>query len=400
LTGQLVVHQILTAPTNWVAAAMQSITDWKLVQPPKPAKRIDWKKPFVFLPVSNIKSDVVGPYDDTFYFMWWDKRYNYNYNNYITGADLMYKYGNFTYPTRVPISVNSLKDGFTKLQPSFKDSKVNGINVYTAILELADLKKTFMKSTWALKKTFDDLPEKNLAINFGVLPLFGDIQQIYAIITKLGSYIDTWNEAAKGGLVWDKHVSLDSSDSSLNYPWTLCLNWTGYQAYRRGTARVSTSGKAHLYFKPKIISDADRRNVYYNALGLAEPLEGVWEAVPFSWAIDYFLRVGDFIADFDEALPTMFRYDFVAAGYSYKSKVDAVTIYEMRKTTSTSYVLKIPHEPFIRNTHTSEYQRYPVSYKGMMDAMSAPDDYSAGWNKGWRQASYLASVAYLLGFKR
>jgi hypothetical protein len=127
---------------------------------------------------------------------------------------------------------------------------------------------------------------------------------------------------------------------------------------------------------------------------------GIWEAVPFSWAIDYFFHVQDIIAAWDEALPTMFQFDFVSAGVSHKSEMVADVVYDSVRNSADSFKPVIYHDPLFYTVTNANYTRYPVSFAGMLGMMHAPDDYTLGWNKGKRQASYLASVAYLLASKR
>jgi hypothetical protein len=390
-----------TATVSLVIPASQTITDKKWIGPYD--SKVTPVNPLRFNYVSNIKLSEDAYYAGQYYskvirnngitYEYW---YDYSYLRAIFSAPV--------FPTPPSITEKSLRDGFLKLQPSFKDAKVNGINIYTAVLELADLKKTFTKSTWALKKTFADIPEKHLAINFGVLPLFGDIQAIYHIVTRLSAYIDAWNLAARNGMVWDKHVALYKEDDTFVdlHRYVGSFSRPVEQWYENGVAKISSSGKAHLYFSPKEIKDADRKKVYVNALGLAEPLEGIWEAVPFSWAIDYFFRVGDIIAAWDEALPTMFTYNFVDAGYSYKSEVEANLTYDMEIVPSkdTRYTSLSEEHSIPWSYKHSIYKRIPVSFSGMIDMMERPADYSAGWNRGAKQLSYLASVAYLMSAKR
>lgn len=401
-----VVHQTEPGNVSYVAHYMEDFILPCLKETKENPEPCSWKDPFRFNPVENtsisitdidfssIRTSVV--YDSS-----WKVSYKYAVN-------LANNFSRLVYLNDLPVpqqySAFALKSAFEALQPTFKDAKVNGINVYTAILELADLKKTFTKSAWSLKRTFSDLPEKNLLINFGVLPLFNDIVAIYDIITKLSGYIDTWNQAASDGTVWDRHEDIPMEHDPLivevdEYAGSYTDLHLGTRKSR--VVKVSREGKAHLYFKPRKISDQDRRRVFYNALGLAEPLEGIWEAVPFSWAIDYFFRVGDFIAAFDEALPSMFRYEFVSGGYSEKITGEGRYFYNQVAQRENRYWTALETEaPWSFTYKLDQYKRIPVSFHGMMDILASPDEYSNGWNKGYKQASYLASVAYLLGFKK
>ena len=293
-----------------------------------------------------------------------------------------------------------LKEAFEKLLPSFKDAKVDQFNVYTAVLELADLRKTFTKT--ALKLNHPDFisnaAEKNLLINFGVLPLFGDIQTIYNIITRLSGYIDRWNKAAKAGLTWDKHGVL--------YPSQLQHNRSvdfGY--YSTITGKVTWSvdsqfdgsavSKIHLYFKPKLIPRNMRSRVFQRALGLDKPLAGAWEAVPFSWAIDYFLNVGEFIDAYDEAIETMFQYEYVSSGYSVTKMGTTTFTVTPNDNGDSTYVVTTMPEGFTRTLTEHTYFRKRLSSKAIFDYIAKPDKLALQNKAGLWQTSYLASVAWL-----
>lgn len=313
----------------------------------------------------------------------------------------------FSFPTVPSIELNDavdIKKAFTALQPSFKDANVNGINVYTAVLELADLRKTFSKAAYKLGKNLTrTVAEKNLLVNFGILPFFGDMIAIYDIITKLSGYIDTWNSAAYGGVVFDAHEALPDIDQTFEidqlmapqvyYDWTHRVKCASYG--------VTASTKVHLYFKPRPISAKNRINVFKRALGLDKPLTGVWEAVPFSWAIDYFLNVGEIIDAFDESIETMFQYDFVSCGYSIKSTIGGLIEYNIETLDLPRWKIKSTSKPssFLRPYLRHEFMRGRISLESMFGYMSAPVDLHLQMDAGIKQFGYLASVAILRNAK-
>lgn len=294
-------------------------------------------------------------------------------------------------------SNNQIAEAAVDVMPSFKDASVDGINLYTFLLELADIKTLFKKATWSLKRTFDDLPEKNLLINFALLPLFADIVAIYDIITKLNDYIDKWNDAAVKGLVWDKHetIGIEKGDINAN---DLSFEYGSSNFVYTANALLEKQNKGiiHLYFKPLFISSQQRRQVFFKALGLGRPLVGAWEAVPFSWAVDYFTNVGDMIASYDDALESMFKYEFVSAGYSVKGNVTGSVVITCLCNLNCA---RTPG-PVYDELDLTTYKRVGLPLSTLFRFSTMPPDAVLGWHKGLRQASYLASVAYLIGMKR
>jgi hypothetical protein len=90
-------------------------------------------------------------------------------------------------------------------------------------------------------------------------------------------------------------------------------------------------------------------------LGLDKPFSGIWEAVPFSWLIDYVTNIGDMISAIEETAKKLFRYEIVDFGYSTKMN----KYYTWKKTSNslggTAFVGRVTLEK-------EEYNRYPLSH--------------------------------------
>lgn len=379
----------------------KSITDIKWVRPLD--KKKTWRSDLKFndVEIVNTLDSLAG--DSTKYdFVAKDSVGRTWYRTFSTYY-LHYSLGNPVPPTFQEIPDSLLGAAFRDLQPNYDSFGIDGINIYTLILELADLKKTFTKSAFALKKKFSDIPEKNLLINFGILPFFSDLQAIYDIVVKLDTAIEKWNEAAAKGATWDLHLDvagLPASYSTGYQTTTLTDSINGFHRSITTWGKYSASGKVHLYFKPKPIDPELYSSIRNQALGFDRPLLGVWEAVPFSWAVDYFFHVDKIIADYDEALPSLFTYEYVDAGYSLKQEAQG-DMYVTFTAYNGSWKGISPTEVWIPRSITKKsYIRRAVSQQAMFDYMSRPSDYQLGWDKGWRQASYLASVAYLMKSSR
>ena len=290
-------------------------------------------------------------------------------------------------------TTGQIQKAFSELIPSFHDAHVKGINLITFIAELTSVRRLFTKATLSLKGSFSDVPDKHLMVNFGVLPFFGDMVALWEVATKLNVYIDKWNHAAQNGYVWDKHRLIGSSESSKVLTLTnIMLSSSTIATNVLGGVKKSSSARCHIYFKPRHITDHSRKLIFYSALGLDKPLPGLWEAVPFSWAIDYFYNIGKIIDNFDESLENMFKIDFVDAGYTIKG---TVTGGYTATSHAATYQCRSPYTTFSQIFDRTVFNRVRLPMSTVVEFSQKQEEVKFGWDKGMKQASYLAAVAYL-----
>lgn len=83
----------------------------------------------------------------------------------------------------------------------------------------------------------------------------------------------------------------------------------------RVNVRQEIKSKGHVYFIPKKIEDAV--SIKAALWGINKPLTAAWNALPFSFVIDWIANIGDLISEFERSNPLL-NYRIVNAGYSVK----------------------------------------------------------------------------------
>lgn len=92
-----------------------------------------------------------------------------------------------------------------------------------------------------------------------------------------------------------------------------------------------------------------------NDWGLTNPLEVIWELVPYSFVVDWFLPVGDYLSSFDAYLGVTFKQGLESTTMEMQSKA----VYEPQPETNANYTRvvygtdRFKHFKFTRNTLTS-----------------------------------------------
>lgn len=220
----------------------------------------------------------------------------------------------FASPIDHTVSDSDLRAGFARLAPD-TDNLLGDIQLANFLIELKDLKQ-LTKLTRIPKDLYEASAGNFLGVNFGVLPVIGDIKKIINLHEKLSKKLAMWNEVALKGAILDFHTTLFKFDeTNLVEEPLVYLAFDGTVQYRQV---VSNSAKLHLYIQPEPLN-ASYLDIAWQTLGLDKPLAVVWEALPFSWFIDYFLNIQELIDNFEKSA-SPFKYTIVDAGYSYTLK--------------------------------------------------------------------------------
>lgn len=196
-----------------------------------------------------------------------------------------------------------------------------------------------------------------LGVNFGVLPVIGDIKKALVLMDKLEGYLDRWNEFAKSATVLDFHTTIYNRSTSESSSGSESYQYVDYDITHQ--AHTTRKAKAHLYVVPRPVPDAERFKVKYKALGLDNLTGIVWEAIPFSWAIDYFLNIQEWVEQF-RGIDSLLKFDIVSSGISVLNKNEA---YSSAVPTGTSHTIGTANCGAVANAvHTvwqgdEEYER-------------------------------------------
>lgn len=142
------------------------------------------------------------------------------------------------------------------------------------------------------KHRASDVPGAHLAWQFGWAPLFGDL----AILMDLGNAIEQNQKRfkeAKARLKREGRLGVQEDR------WTVTPSSgvSGLSIRREWSRTVERWWSAHwdvLEDYPDFLFGSIY-DQYVNALGLNKPYGSIWNAMPWSWLIDYFTNVGTFI---------------------------------------------------------------------------------------------------------
>lgn len=141
-----------------------------------------------------------------------------------------------------------------------------------------------------------DLATANLAFQFGWQPLLGDLYKLASFQDAVEKRRNEISKAtARGG--YRRRIGLGGSTTSISG--SGFLNFGSYANFAMAWKGSSSSNAwAVLKWKPTSggpglpTKDDDLRQ-YLLGLHLSQQLANVWEALPWSWLIDYFSNIGD-----------------------------------------------------------------------------------------------------------
>jgi hypothetical protein len=222
-------------------------------------------------------------------------------------------------------SAADLSAALLRIKPSI-EKFVPNVNLFEIIGELKDVRKLLNIFSFKQKTFADEIASKHLEYNFGVVPFASTIVDIFKILTTLDNVIDRWNSFALSKGTMDFHETIALGDDMHN--WSVkdeSIRNSSYQDYDLYEYKVNVNyvSKVHIYITPHFIPEGMRFQALAKAMGLDKPLYGLWNLVPFSWMVDYFINVGDMIDYWEKGLEAVFKFDVTEAGYSVKSSYEA-----------------------------------------------------------------------------
>jgi len=172
------------------------------------------------------------------------------------------------------------------------------VDVPVFLFELKDFPRMLkdLGRVLARKVRPSDVPGGYLAYRFGWRPLFQDL----ATLLNLADSIDRRKKLllaaqSKGGTRIQRKIGSDQ----------ITLADTNFSTSRQGavigTGTIRYSGQseywytARLYLKTPLTGDSLDTAVFRAVLGLNLSAASIWEALPWSWLVDYFINIGDFL---------------------------------------------------------------------------------------------------------
>ena len=288
--------------------------------------------------------------------------HDWNTNHGVKVNDIFYAFhGNFILTDRLPTTIARASSlGYVKSPFSFESSSaatlalkqklltdnalLNFREVFSVLTFFAELKdiKSLPKLLRKWTKTTHDVSDKFLGISFGVLPFYSDLMSIMQRLNNLGSAIDEWNAAAQECNTRAYHVTVPLGaglgDETAPGVFVNDVNFVSSYSVAGGNpcpviARTISvqhvKCKAHLYLIPRAIPQHLIGELKRRIWGTNTFLSTAWELVPFSFVVDWFLKIGSIINEFEKAEPLL-QYRILNAGYSLK--VDTHVIHTQGRT--------------------------------------------------------------------
>jgi hypothetical protein len=215
-----------------------------------------------------------------------------------------------------------------------------------------------------------------LAVNFGVIPFIRDIQAMLSAHQKLLKRL-RWIKKTSGKPTSVKRRRVINVDDS-----TLLVGYAGPNGDISGWMRKTTFTKVSLtevvgataFQRTPNVDDAYYRLLAWTrVLGLDRPLSVIWEAIPFSFLIDYFVDIGKMVDAYgpsaDPLLGTVGLKDpWYSTKVEYSVEVEFVPTPGMEKGRNSFVAMQGKTSTYIRS---SEFSGAGVSINGTLSESQA-----------------------------
>lgn len=169
-------------------------------------------------------------------------------------------------------------------------SMESGFSLANFLYEIRDI-KTLLKWWDRGKTTFRNLSQGTLNYSFGLIPFIGDMKRIYEGLSTFNERLQRLKAGA--GKLNVRHYSEETGEDE----WSDQFSGTHWEARDQFTGHsiVYTASMTYTYQYPEI--DRMQSAVYglLDTLGLQLNAWIIWEAIPYSFVIDWFFNVGDFL---------------------------------------------------------------------------------------------------------
>lgn len=171
-----------------------------------------------------------------------------------------------------------------------------GFSLGNFLYELREVKDLI--TGWGLyrKRLIDALSDVSLNWNFGLRPFIRDLLSIARACFNVRDKLLDLKSGA--GSLQVRHYSETVDSRQLSREWT--LQTAGMSIDNREEWWVAqirrTASMTYTYQMPDIDEDLLKLYSYLDAVGLNLNPAIVWEAIPYSFVVDWFINVGDFLA--------------------------------------------------------------------------------------------------------
>lgn len=181
-----------------------------------------------------------------------------------------------------------INDGFSRMRPDLTE-----LSVPNFLLEIDDIKS--LLNLWSSRRPLlQNVANAFLNYNFGWKPTIGDLGAMVSAVVGFREKIKQWNNSL--GQLKSKRVTILSDSISKSgqingQPYaTFTTSWRG---------SVTRTVTAHIQYRPcpiKAMTNLERElRGLLDALGFELNPAILWEAIPFSFVVDWFIGVGRYL---------------------------------------------------------------------------------------------------------
>lgn len=182
--------------------------------------------------------------------------------------------------------VNFSAEAFADMQPSLTPS----FSLANFLLELTEI-KTLFKVFSRSKSLLSNVGSGHLAWSFGWKPFISDLDYLWKTLTQHEKILKDFL-AKQGQPQYRRYKSSIISEDFEN----IYTSPANSDFIVEGTHRTELHASLrYTYVVPGVEEEWFKVKAILDMLGLNRPLSVVWEAIPFSFVVDWFFNVGDFI---------------------------------------------------------------------------------------------------------
>lgn len=168
--------------------------------------------------------------------------------------------------------------------------------------------------------------DAHLAWEFGIKPYLSDLEKLHGFLFSIKDRL-AWLRKNQGKPVkvsFSKDVSSNFVRGKQGHATSSESEW-----WTTPTIKVQYRAYALITYDLEALSDLElEARMLARALGFDNPLGVVWEAIPYSFVIDWFLKVGDFLDNFVKKITL--PYKFLDVGYTVKASESLETYLRYR----------------------------------------------------------------------
>lgn len=164
---------------------------------------------------------------------------------------------------------------------------------------------------------------KFLGFNFGVLPLIEDLKAMFDIVSNFQKKVDHWNQLADAKVKLNYHRSLPIKEVITNGQYIDDSIGYGHILYTYDVRFILMS-KVAAYIMPEPLPESEYSALLKSLTGLDDFASIVWEAVPYSFLVDWFVNIGEIIGQLDYDFSVL-KFRLLSAGISV-NRIGAISV--------------------------------------------------------------------------